>query len=394
MSAVIELRGVGKLYTKLVQEPTLIGRLVPARGITRDQLWALRDVNLVVEQGETVGILGHNGAGKTTLLRLMAGVSQPTVGRVTVKGRIGPLISLGVGFHPEMSGRENVLVNGMVLGLDAKQILDRFDQILEFSELADFIDTPVKFYSSGMFMRLAFAVMAHTDPTVLLVDEVLAVGDARFQQKCFARLHSLREQGAAIVMVSHSTYMVRQLCERAVVMSHGGIDFDGEIEDAIARHQRSAVGFKEHDADASVEIVTCGFEDGEAEWRRAEPEEIVELNLRLRFLRRVEDPVIAVGAVTDMGLFGGFDMSPPGTPWRTFDPGEEAAVRIAFPVRLAAGTYRFVVDVKDRTGDERLARSDDLMLKVADGHDNSGLVNVRARIEISESVPTELNAKP
>jgi ABC-type polysaccharide/polyol phosphate transport system ATPase subunit len=390
MSAVIELRGVGKLYKKLDQHPTLLRTLVPVKREARSELWALRDVDLEVAQGETIGILGHNGAGKTTLLRLLAGVTRPTVGRVRVQGRIGPLISLGVGFHDDMSGRENVLVNGMLLGLDAKQVLDRFDQIVEFAELEKFIDTPVKFYSSGMFMRLGFAVMAHIDPTILLVDEVLAVGDARFAQKCFARLHALREQGATIVMVSHSMHMVRQLCERAVVMKRGRIEYEGDVEDAIALHQGGASGGLEPGAGAAVEFVACGFGDGEGEWRRAAHDEVVELNLRLRFHRRVEDPVITVGAITDMGLFAGFVSTYQGSSWRTFEPGEEADVHVSFPVRLGGGTYRLIVDLKNRSGGERLARSNDLILRVAERDGSSGLVDVSAEIEVSESRPAAL----
>ena len=386
MSPVIELRGVGKRYQKLEQQPTLLRSLVPVKREARDELWALRDVDLEVASGETVGVLGHNGAGKTTLLRLLAGVTRPTVGRVRVQGRIGPLISLGVGFHDEMSGRENVLVNGLLLGLEAWQVRDRFDQIVEFAELEKFIDTPVKFYSSGMFMRLGFAVMAHIDPTVLLVDEVLAVGDARFQQKCFARLNTLRQQGATILMVSHSTYMVRQLCERAVVMGHGRVVYDGDIEEAIALHEGSALRPLQTGVEAPVEFVACRFEDGQGggQWRHAAPDEPVELNLRLRFNERVEDPVITVGVITEMGMFGGFVATLQGSSWRVFEPGEEADLHIAFPVQLGGGTYRLIVEVKDRSGAERLARSDELILKVAERDGSSGLVDVRAEIEYQD----------
>jgi ABC-type polysaccharide/polyol phosphate transport system ATPase subunit len=390
MSAAIELRGVGKRYNKLEDQPTLLRSLVPIKREARHELWALRDVDLEVAQGETIGILGHNGAGKTTLLRLLAGVSRPTVGRVRVQGRIGPLISLGVGFHDEMSGRENVLLNGMLLGLDAKQVLARFDQIVEFAELEKFIDTPVKFYSSGMFMRLGFAVMAHIDPTILLVDEVLAVGDARFQQKCFARLRTLREQGATIVMVSHSVYMVRQLCERAIVMRRGRVEYDGYVEQAIALHQRGVASAAEPGVGAPVEFVACGFGGGKGEWLHAAQDELVELNLRLRFHRRVEDPVITVGAITDMGMFAGFASTLQGSSWRTFEPGEEANVDITFPVQLGGGAYRLIVDMKDGVGGERLARSDELILKVAEREGSSGVVDVCSEIEVSEIRPAEL----
>jgi ABC-type polysaccharide/polyol phosphate transport system ATPase subunit len=390
MSSVIQLSGVGKRYSKLVQQPTLLRSLVPIKGEVRRDLWALRGIDLEVAQGETVGVVGHNGAGKTTLLRLLAGVTRPTLGRVRVQGRIGPLISLGVGFHDEMTGRENVMVNGMLLGLTEKQVRDRFAQIVEFADLQDFIDTPVKFYSSGMFMRLGFAVIAHIDPAILLVDEVLAVGDARFERKCFARLRALRNEGATIVMVSHSTYMVRQVCERAVVMGRGRIEYDGDVEQAIAMHQHSSPSGPRAGAERPVEVISCQFRDSQREWVQAEHDELVELNLRLRFNRRVEDPVIVVGAVTDVGLFAGLDTTPPQTPWRTFGPGEEAKVRITLPVRLGSGTYRLVVDVKDRAGHERLVRSDDLILKVVGGRDgSSGLVDVRAEIELSDARPAE-----
>jgi lipopolysaccharide transport system ATP-binding protein len=387
---VIELRGVGKLYRKLEQRPTLLGTLAPFKPEARHELWALRDVDLEVMQGETIGVLGRNGAGKTTLLRLLAGVTRPTTGRVRVDGRIGPLIGLGVGFHGEMSGRENVLMNGMLLGLGAREARARFDQIVEFAELERFIDTPVKFYSSGMFMRLGFAVIAHIDPTILLVDEVLAVGDARFQRKCFSRLDELQRQGATIVMVSHSAYMIRQLCERAVIIRQGRIEYDGDVESAITLHEGALCGAARPDAEAPVEFVECRFTEGGAEWRHARYDEFVELDVRLRFNRPVEDPVITVGAVTSMGLFGGFDTTAEGDSWRTFHAGEEAVVRITFPVRFAGGTYRIVLDVKDGVNGERLARRDDLRLTVAEREGSSGLADVCAEIRVAESRSAEL----
>lgn len=385
MRPVIEVRGVGKRYRKLEQRPTLLGSIVPIGREARQELWAVRDLDLEVAQGETVGVLGQNGAGKTTLLRLLAGVTRPTVGQVRVQGRIGPLISLGVGFHHEMSGRENVLANGMLLGLSAKEVRDRLDQIVAFAELEKFIDTPVKFYSSGMFMRLGFAVIAHIDPTILLVDEVLAVGDARFQRKCFSRLDALRGQGATIVMVSHSTYIVRQVCERAVLIKQGRLEYDGDIEHAITLHRRATAGASQADLESPLEILHCGFADGDPEWRHASHDEMVEVRLRLRFHQRVEDPVIAVGAITHMGLFAGFDTTPEGTTWRTFDPGEESEVRIRFPVRFGSDTYRISVDVKEGMSGKRLARSDDLFLTVSDRAGTAGLVDVCAQVELIET---------
>src|SRR3954447_20987108 len=218
MSAAIELRGVGKRYVKLDERKALLRSVLPFGGAGRDDLWALRGIDLVVEDGEIVGILGANGADKTTLLRLLAGVTRPTEGRVCVRGRIAPLISIGVGFHPEMSGRENAVMNGMLLGLTAEQATGRLDEIVEFAELEEFIDTPVKFYSTGMAMRLGFSVIMHTDPTVLLIDEILAVGDAGFHVKCFDRLRSLHAQGSraargrgvrVVIDLFYSNYLLR-----------------------------------------------------------------------------------------------------------------------------------------------------------------------------------------
>lgn len=386
MDSVIELRGVGKRYQQLEEHPMLLRTLIPLRREARKDLWALRDLDLEVKQGETLGVLGQNGAGKTTLLRLLAGVTSPTTGRVRVEGRIGPLIGLGVGFHPEMSGRENVLVNGMLLGLTAKQVQERFDQVVAFAELEEFIDTPVKFYSSGMFMRLGFAVIAHIDPTILLVDEVLAVGDARFQLKCFERLRKLQQDGAAVLMVSHAMHMVRQLCRRGVVLQHGLVEFDGDLEEAIATHEGMLVGGPKRSIGTAVEFLHCGFADSAEHTRLADYDEPIELALRLRFNAEVADPVFTVGAITAAGLFAGFDSTPARRSWRMFQPGEEATVRITFPARLAGGVYRLILDVKDRTGSQRLARSDELVLKTVERTGCTGISDLCAAIELGESL--------
>ncbi|HEY2429746.1 MAG TPA: ABC transporter ATP-binding protein, partial [Acidimicrobiales bacterium] len=194
MTAAIEMHGVGKRYWQLNEQAMLLRSLMPFRRPTKTERWAVHDVTTSIDVGETVGVLGRNGAGKTSLLRLLAGVSRPTTGRIRLVGRVAPLISVGVGFHQEMSGRENVYVNAMLLGMTRAEVARRFDEIVEFAELADFIDTPVKFYSSGMYMRLGFSVAAHVDPDVLLIDEVLAVGDLAFQLKCFEHVRSLQER--------------------------------------------------------------------------------------------------------------------------------------------------------------------------------------------------------
>lgn len=235
MPSAVSLTDAGKRYVKYDDVPLLITRAWRfSTGQRRSQLWALRHVDMEIQPGESVGVIGRNGAGKSTMLRLLAGVTGPTEGIVRVRGRVAPLISVGVGFHRELTGRENVYVNGVILGLTTREIDGLFDSIVAFSEIEDFIDTPVKFYSSGMFVRLGFAVAVASDPEVLLVDEVLAVGDFAFQKKCFDRMEQIRSGGATIVVVSHNMAAVRSLCSRTIVLDGGVPVFEGATDEAIS----------------------------------------------------------------------------------------------------------------------------------------------------------------
>jgi ABC-type polysaccharide/polyol phosphate transport system ATPase subunit len=197
---------------------------------------ALRDVSVRVAPGEAVALIGRNGSGKTTLLRLLAGIIKPTSGSVSAGGRIGSLLELGAGFHPDFTGRENVYLNGSVHGLTRRQIDERFDEIVAFAELERFIDVPVRTYSSGMYMRLGFAIAAHLEADVLLLDEVFAVGDEAFQRKCFGKIAEFKERGGTIVFVSHDASAVERLCERAVLLRQGEVDVDGRVHEALARY--------------------------------------------------------------------------------------------------------------------------------------------------------------
>src|ERR1700722_14512382 len=208
---------IGKHVTSLKE--TAVGWL---SGRAADQwLWALRDVNVSVGAGESVGIIGHNGAGKSTLLRLLARVSKPTSGKIEIHGRMAALLDLGAGFHPDLTGRENVFLNGTLLGLKRSQISKQFDEIVAFSEVERFIDTPVKHYSSGMTLRLSFAIAAHLDCDVLLIDEVLSVGDQNFKEKCLQRMRRLRDQGMTIILTSHNFETVNTFCARALLFHEG-----------------------------------------------------------------------------------------------------------------------------------------------------------------------------
>jgi ABC-2 type transport system ATP-binding protein len=200
-----------------------------------DQFQALDDISLTVQQGETVGLLGLNGSGKSTLLKLISGVMRPDTGRVRVRGRIAGLIDVGAGLHPDLTGRENVFLNGAILGMDEAQIRREFDAIVDFSGIEQFLDTEVKFYSSGMFLRLAFAVAVHTDPDVFLVDEILAVGDEPFQRKCLERVAQLSAEGRTLVVVSHDLDLVEKVCDRGVVLERGLLVVDAGVRDAVTR---------------------------------------------------------------------------------------------------------------------------------------------------------------
>ncbi|KRF28450.1 ABC transporter ATP-binding protein [Phycicoccus sp. Soil802] len=199
----------------------------------RDDFVALHPLDLTIAQGETVALLGRNGSGKSTLLKLVAGVMTPDTGRVRVRGRLAGLLEVGAGFHPDLTGRENVYLNASILGLDRAQITARFDEIVEFADIGPFLDTQVRFYSSGMFLRLAFAVAVHTEPDVFLVDEVLAVGDEAFRAKCIERIARLGAEGRTLVVVSHDLPLVEQLCSRGVVLDRGHLVVDGEVTDAV-----------------------------------------------------------------------------------------------------------------------------------------------------------------
>lgn len=218
----IKIDHVSKLFHRQKQRTfkELIPALVGGEAAV-ETFWALQDINLEIKKGETVGIIGPNGSGKSTLLKLIAGVSKPTKGSITVNGRIAPLIELGAGFHPELTGRENVMLNGVILGMSKKEIESKFETIVNFAELWEFIDQPVKHYSSGMYLRLAFAVAIHTDPEILLVDEILAVGDAGFQKKCYQRIDDFKIQGATIIMVSHDMSSIKKHTNKCLSLSLG-----------------------------------------------------------------------------------------------------------------------------------------------------------------------------
>jgi len=247
MKPIIEVRGLSKRYqlgtigmTSIRQESERLWTRLRegswTRRRNREAFWALRDVSFDVRPGEAIGIIGRNGAGKSTLLKILSRITKQTAGTVTLRGRVASLLEVGTGFHPDLSGRENVFLNGAILGMNKAEIRRKFDEIVAFAEVEPFIDTPVKRYSSGMYVRLAFAVAAHLEPEIFIVDEVLAVGDAAFQAKCLGKMNAIGSQGRTVIFVSHNQVAVERLCPRAVLLDSGRIVVDGPSDRVIRQY--------------------------------------------------------------------------------------------------------------------------------------------------------------
>ncbi|MGH7469597.1 MAG: ABC transporter ATP-binding protein [Longimicrobiales bacterium] len=255
-NAAIEAVGIGKRYqitwavrpvydrlgeTLVTALTRLLGRRSAAAG-DGHVLWALKDVHFEIKSGEVVGLIGRNGAGKSTLLKVLSRITEPTEGHALLRGRVGSLLEVGTGFHPDLTGVENIFMNGAILGMPRREVRRKLEQILEFAEIARFADTPVKFYSSGMYVRLAFSVAAHNEPDVLLVDEVLAVGDAAFQQKCIGKMGEVAAHGRTVVFVSHSMAAITRLCGRGMVLEAGRVHYDGDVHAAVRQYNDLVFG--------------------------------------------------------------------------------------------------------------------------------------------------------
>lgn len=253
MGNAIVARDVSKRFVVHAYRPThLKERFVRGRSKSRgEEFWALKDVSFEIEAGSAVGIIGHNGSGKSTALKVLAGIYRPTSGDVSVTGRVSALLELGAGFHPELTGRENIRLNAAILGLSEREIAESMDEIIDFAGIDHFIDSPVKVYSSGMVLRLGFAIAARMRPDVLIVDEIIAVGDEEFQRKCFDYLHQLRRDGATVLLVSHSMGAIESICDRAIWLDHGVIRQDGPAKDVV-RSYMEHVNAAESDANQAV----------------------------------------------------------------------------------------------------------------------------------------------
>lgn len=391
----IRLGDAGKRYVKYEDVPTLIGfaKRFGARS-HRGELWAVRHLEMDVAHGETVGIIGRNGAGKTTTLQMLAGVTAPTEGLVAVHGRVSPLIAVGVGFHQELTGRENVYVNGTVLGMSRREIDRLFDGIVDFAELDRFIDTPVKFYSSGMLVRLGFAVAIAARPDVLLVDEVLAVGDLPFQIKCFERIAEIRASGTSTVVVSHNLNAVRRLCSRVMVIDRGVPKFVGSTAEGISHYLEILDQKETSTADAMsvpIRIVRADLVDAsERPTVHLGPGEEATLRMEVEILQEMKHPypIFALSIQTDTGLLvyqeGTFQglIDPHG---RRYEAGERIECEMRFRARFPSGTYSAQASVSWSPAEDHVRRSQPALFYV-DGRNPTmfGVADLEATFNLKD----------
>ncbi len=368
MPHAIEFEHVSKKFIlphefKRPRAPSWLDRL-RRRSEWKESFWALQDVTFDIAAGETVGLVGANGSGKSTILKLIVNILQPTSGRVRTQGRIAALLELGAGFHPELSGRENIYLNGSVLGMSRKDIDKIFDEIVSFAELERFIDAPIKFYSSGMYMRLGFSIAVHVRPDILLIDETLAVGDQAFQDKCLARIHEIKRQGVTIVLVSHGLDAIREICERSLWIESGRVRVDGTSNAVIASYVSAVIRKERADAAAATAVQGAGrWGTGDVEIMRVEffngydkPTQEFQTGqcfmarIHYRAPCRVADPLFGVAIYRADGV----QVSGPNT--RFSDQpivaieGEGTVDYIVPALPLLDGNYFFSAAIYDRTG--------------------------------------------
>jgi ABC-type polysaccharide/polyol phosphate transport system ATPase subunit len=405
VSAVVTAERLAKRY-RLGTERSGLGILrALASGARPTYHWAVRDVSFSLRAGEVLGVIGPNGSGKTTILKLLSRVTHPTRGAISVAGRLSALVELGAGFHPDLSGRDNVFLNAAILGMRRDEVEERFDQIVEFAGIGEYLDTPVKRYSSGMYARLGFATAVHVNPDVLLVDEVLAVGDYAFQLKCFARMEELRARGTSIVLVSHNFDLVRRMCTRVLVMYRGSAIFMGGAHEAVAAYsdavrqaaRRSTVavpaegGLSERVMTFDAELKAVALVD-----EHDEPVSVLasggaaHLRIDVEFHRAVRGPVFGFSVFAEDGR----RVYVTNTRWMgiatpDFAAGERCRVRFRWRVALLDGTYELGADLTapDLTHFyDRMERA--LSFSVTAGSGAEGLVELGAVVSV-DRIPTE-----
>jgi len=361
MSAAIEFEGVWKRYLGIRKyDPwSVVKALMGRYGSDEDQFWALRDVSFTVKPGDALGIIGPNGAGKTTILKILARITAPTRGRVRTQGRVGALINLRAGFHRELTGRENIYLNGVILGMSRREVARKFDEIVEFAGLGEFIDTPVKFYSSGMLVRLGFSIAAHMEPDILLIDEVLSVGDMAFRKRCIERMDSMIGSGIPVVFVSHDMVALQGVCKRAILLDKGRIRAEGSSWQVVEEYRKliSAGDIRPEEAQipeararGSPEIVSVRVMDMKGNERSSfdlmEPIKVV---AKLRVLEPIDEPAFAVTIYRADGFYcGGTNSVVSGMVWPRLEPGEACLEVTLDRIQVVPGYYTIAILVVDK----------------------------------------------
>lgn len=405
LGTAVEVNGVGKRFRRRRDRRATLKELF-VRGPSRhvDEFWALRNISLTIPRGSVYGLIGHNGSGKSTLLKVLAGIYRPNEGGVTINGRLAALIELGAGFHPELTGRENIRLNGSILGLPRKDIVAATGEIIEFSGLGDFIDEPVKNYSSGMYVRLGFSVAVHMRPDVLLIDEVIAVGDENFQRKCFDHLYALRKSGRTIIVVSHSTTMMASLCDEVAWLDHGTLMDHGSADGVIDGYLQSVNAVEASGSRRNPEsALDDARRSGSGQVRFSSVELLgadgapvascvsgAELRIRLAFhaLEEIEDPVFAIAIRHELGAL---------VTVVSTRVTQDRVVPLAGPGRvdyvqavcgLNPGNYQVDVSILDQSGTHAFdAWTDALTLVVgqAKGIERGGLVSLTDGFDVSQA---------
>lgn len=369
--------------------PALARRLVPtSRAVPElalDEFWAVRDVSFSVEPGQTLGLIGHNGAGKSTILKILTRILRPSKGRYLVRGRIGALIEVAAGFHPDLTGRENIFLQGSIMGMPRLQTQRKLEEIIAFSEIEDFIDTPVKRYSSGMNARLGFSVAAHLDPDVLIIDEVLAVGDYQFQRKAFGRIKDLATSGMPVVVVSHQLDRVAELCTDAILLSHGAMVASGKPADVIGAYMRGAASSGQGETDKSpVALDSAVLIDGSD----VQSGGTVRLRITGTILRDITRHIEPVGIIVRSAQSGDFVYA---TGTSTFDLDfvrGPFTIDVDLQMNVQPGIYLADIGVFDRADETMLLAGPSLNVRVLESRAWLGVTNLNAAITVRQPTVT------
>ena len=393
--SLILVQNVSKLYRLYRRPSDRLRELLPGVKPQHSDFWALRDVSFEVEKGETLSLVGPNGCGKSTLLQIVSGILQPTQGRVVTRGRIAALLELGAGFNPEFTGRENVYLNGEIMGIGRAQIEKAMPSIEEFAGIGEFMERPVKEYSSGMYVRLAFSTAIHVEPEILIVDEALAVGDAVFANRCVRKFQELRERKITVLFVSHDLGLVKQLSDRAILLLHGRIEAQGRPSDVINRYiglvlekqeapqRQKTVRSSFRHGDGSSEIVSVELLNARGEPAASVASgEPVTVRVRARFHRAVTDPMVGILIRTRIGMdVYGTNTRIEKAELGPFAAGDELEIDFRIDCWLTPQQYTLTAATQDADGSSHDWLDDAISFEVVDERSAAGVANLRARIE-------------